>query len=217
MAAMFRDFSFEARHPAAVDVATDRAAMNVSPTTMQPAEYFAPLPPTSSSLGDLVDIFDQQTLQVNVDLDPSYDIPSADESVEPYSRVSTAALRMQRQTNTRLQCRTSHVKDLRVLVQKMVEEDDQCQVSDSTSPTSTSSTSETASLSTTTTTTTTTTTSVSDEDEGVDMEYNSPNPEDGRFYALKFRRSGERLPGCSAVSKTARMRKKPRAIKRMWR
>jgi hypothetical protein len=223
MAALqFRNFSFE-RHPPSFHE-MERAAMNVSPTST-PSEYPLPLqrPPTPPpTLGDLAHVFGQQSLHVeplplHVEVDPAYNFspsnepitPPADESLFPcdsaptadrptYSRISTASLRLQRQSNARRHCSSSHLKNISKLVEQMVEEEDQCNVCDKTSPVPSSSS------------------SVADEDEGVDMDYTPPSPllHDDLAYTVRFRRSGDRLNSSAAVSKNVRMRKPSKITKR---
>jgi hypothetical protein len=207
IAAMFRDFSFEpaSQHPQYRHEA-DRAAMNLSPTSMPRfAPPASPPTPPPCPVGELAARFDQHTLRVEVD--PAYRFPLENEPLTPpdddaafpsesqlgkaprptYSRLSTATLRMQRQANMRWQCTAAHSKDISQLVQRMVEDEDQCCVSDAKpiipAPN---------------------TTCGADQDEGLDMDYTPPSPP---LYPLKFRRSGDRLTGGVCVSRNVRMRK----------
>ncbi|KAF2661974.1 hypothetical protein K491DRAFT_578731, partial [Lophiostoma macrostomum CBS 122681] len=147
---MFRGFSFDSpprQPPAGCDDGDgEHVAINVSP--MSPtcqAQSFPARPPTPPcSMGELVSKLDQQHLRIEVEVDPAHlathneplTPPSDDDAfclpltqLRPsYSRISTATLRMQRQTNLKLQCNSSHIKDISRLVQKMVEDEDQCNV-----------------------------------------------------------------------------------------
>lgn len=206
---MFRDFSFDAARPSSVHDA-ERAAMNVSPMSNPPG-YFTRLPtPPPCSMGELAQRLDQQSLRV----DPAYKFPNEEPPTPPsdqvsfstslhelpqrpsYSRITTATLRMQRQANVRMQCSSSHIDDISTLVQRMIEDEDQCNICEPKSPISTSSSSN------------------ADEDEGVDMDYSPPSPREPPLPTLKFRRSGDRLNGCASVTKSVRMRKKSKIAKR---
>ncbi|KAF2476062.1 uncharacterized protein BDR25DRAFT_339930 [Lindgomyces ingoldianus] len=225
MAAIFRDFSFgpASRHPSSFHEA-ERAAMNVSPTStpLAPPLYPARLPtPPPCSIGELAQRFNQQSLRV--DTSSSYRIPTfyelpltppSDDFVfpadapqqSPYSFPSPVALRQQRQANMRMQCSPSHIRDISILVQRMVEEGDQCHICDSKSRTSPSPSPFPSPPSSNS--------SNADEDEGVDMEYSPLAPKDSPLSTLKFRRSGDRLNGQAMVAKTVRMRKKSKVMKR---
>ncbi|PSN66876.1 hypothetical protein BS50DRAFT_676576 [Corynespora cassiicola Philippines] len=201
---MFRHFSFEpASRPPSLDDDADRLAMNLSPT--EPALPFNPPPPPASLPCDLGDLAQKLDEDLRVELDPAYDIPCCQPLARPqdtfpfqhsYSRLTTATLRMQRQANTRMQCSSSHAKDLSLLVQKMIDDEEQCRIGDTKlrpplSPTTSD-----------------------DDDEGVDMDYEPSTPEELRQYRLNFRRSGDRLDGCTMVARSVRMRKKSRVTKR---
>ncbi|KAF2258434.1 hypothetical protein CC78DRAFT_537809 [Lojkania enalia] len=221
---IFGDFSFEAaaRQPPSVYEA-ERAAMNVSPTTTT-ALALSPLParlptPPPCSIGELAHRFNQHSLRVEVD--PAYCRPAyfyepltppSDELAfhtsfpEPthqpsYTALSPAELRMRRQASTRMQCSQTHIKDISELVRKMIEEGDQCQTCGPKSRTSYSLSASSSS-------------SDVDEDEGVDMDYDPPAVRESPLYGLKFRRSGDRLVGHAAVSKSVRMRKKSKVMKK---
>ena len=208
MAALFRDFSFESASslPSAVFDA-ERAAMNVSPTSLPSFKHVPTrLPTPPPTVGDLTQAFDQHTLHIYPDeplTSPSDEIAFPAHLHDPcprgpaYSRLDSATLRMQRQANVRMQCSASHTKDISVLVQSMIEDGDQCNICDPKSRSSSSASS----------------TVDEDEDEGVDMEY-EPSSEPHFSYALNFRRSGERVAGCATVSRTVRIRKKSRVMKR---
>ncbi|OAL47296.1 hypothetical protein IQ07DRAFT_590148 [Pyrenochaeta sp. DS3sAY3a] len=218
MPAMFRDFSFDPVSPPAYSIyEAERAAMNVSPTSKPSAAFQLPsraaTPPCT--IGDLAVQLNQQSLRIDTALDnfscgplspPSDDCasPTAYRPRPTYSRVATSILRMQRQTNSRMQCCSSHVRDLSKLVQ-MIEREDQCNVSDrassrtsSTSSTSTSSSSSNAAPSI----------SASGDDEGVDMDYDAPARGIEALVGLPAWRAGERRDSCVRVPKQVRMRKR---------
>ncbi|KAF2017650.1 hypothetical protein BU24DRAFT_420691 [Aaosphaeria arxii CBS 175.79] len=216
---LFRDFSFGT--PASqLSHEADRAAMNVSPTSILAQHPLqSPTIPPPCSIGDLTTKL-SQNLHVEVEEDPSCawpptevllagssdDLTMSNESFQPsppcqpYSRISTAVLRMQRQSNMRLQCSSSHVKDISKLVEKMVADEEQCSVYDasrsslSLSPVSSRSSSTSSS-----------------EDEAIGMDYSQDHIP---LHALHFRRSSDRLPGTTSITKNIRMRKKSRISKR---
>jgi hypothetical protein len=220
MADFFSDFSFQEamRQPSSVHEA-ERAAMSVSPTSVPvvPAPTRLPTPPPCT-IGDLAHRFNQQTLRVDSSFSPPacYPLepltPPSDDFAFPaefpppsqqpsYECMSPAEIRMQRQANTRMQCNPLHIKDIDSLVERMIHEGDQCHICEHKSRTSSRSTSSSGSSSV-------------DEDEGVDMDYTPPSPQDVPLYVLKFRRSGDRVVGHAAVSKSVRMRKKPKMMRR---
>lgn len=210
---LFRDFSFEpasrTRNQIDLDMDMDRATMNLSPTSMPqhhtqlPSSYF---PPPSCSMGELAARFNQQSLQVEVDPAYAFSSNTSNEEQTPspsnlsfpshilepaprsrHSRVSTAVLRMQRQSNSRLlQSSPDHLKDISNLVQKMLQDGDQCQIHTPTSPPSSISSS-------------------SDDDEGIDMTHVFPNT---LLFTPSYRRASDRIPGCAQVSKAIRMRRR---------
>ena len=212
MATMFRNFSFEAasRRPAAHD---PERAMSVSPFSPLPHIITSRPPTPPPTMGELAYQFNQHTLHVEVD--PAYQLrpcyvdqpltPPTDDFAfpelldqpqqpAPYPRLSAAILRKQRQSHMQMQCSSSHLEDISSLVQRMIENGDQCRICDHRSrPSSNAST--------------------SDNDEGVDMEYNPPPPQEVPVSSLKFRRSGDRRNG-AAVSKSVRMRIKSGITKR---
>jgi hypothetical protein len=214
---MFQDFSFE-QQPAASHE-TERARQHLSPTAM-PSEYFtdfsssampsdyftglsppSPLPQAGTSVGELAQILDRQSL--HVELDPAYDIPVPDpapatsktEEVPTYSRISTASLRLQRQANARKHCNSTHIRNMSKLVEKMVAEGDQCTISEPRPPTSAPKS------------------PAAYEDEAVDMEYNPINADDEKLYTLRFRRAGESINRLGAVTKKIRMRRHTKVTK----
>lgn len=210
----FSDFSFaEAMRRPVSAVEAERTAANISPTTV-PSHSQTParLPtPPPCSMGELEYRFHQQSLRI----DPNFHAPiCGGEPLTPpgddafshglvmsqhrsYSTVSTATLRRQRQANTRMQCSASHVKDISNLVQKMITAGDQCHVCEP-KPRTPSDSSYASSM----------------DDEGVDMDYSPPSPYADELHTLKFRRSGDHIVGSATVSKSIRMRKKSRIMKR---
>ncbi|RMZ73749.1 hypothetical protein GMOD_00004537 [Pyrenophora seminiperda CCB06] len=114
---MFRTFSFNPpASPAYSTYETERAAMNVSPTsrTESPKRFLSrPLTPPCT-MGDLAAQFNQQCLRIDTTqrcypdgpLTPASD--DEDESASPtqerptYSRVTASLLRMQRQQSSRM-------------------------------------------------------------------------------------------------------------------
>ncbi|KAF2493967.1 hypothetical protein BU16DRAFT_528137 [Lophium mytilinum] len=206
---MFRNFSFEAasRHPS--DLELERAYMNVSPTS---SPWPAPYIPESAAvtMGELSQQFSQQTLEVDPSYNPNYestsfydtpitndpyarDVDSAYSSRRPsyaqvsYNGLSPAAIRLQRQANVRLQCNTSHMKDISSLVERMMDKGEQCRICTRTRSSD--------GLSTTS----------SDEELDTGVESRRPS---ASALTLKYRRSGERLGGQACVSKSVRLRKK---------
>lgn len=205
-----------------LDMDFDRATMNLSPTSMPDhptrlppsfshSQYCSP-PPPPCSMGELAARFNQQSLHVEVD--PAYAFssrPSNDHQspspttssfpshiLEPaprtrHSRVSTAVLRMQRQSNARLlQSSPAHLKDISNLVERMLQDGDQCHIHTPSSPPSSASSS-------------------SDEDEGIDMSHTfSSLP----LFTPSYRRASDRIPGCAHVSKAIRMRRRSPITKR---
>ncbi|ORY16647.1 hypothetical protein BCR34DRAFT_622341 [Clohesyomyces aquaticus] len=227
MATLFRDFSFEAasRHPSTAAHEAERAQMNVSPTSIPfatpPPSAPARLPtPPPCTMGELAQRFHQQSLRVNtnsfyhssypsywtpacfeVPLTPPGDDCSFSAQQSPYPALSSTELRQQRQANTRMQCSSTHIKDISMLVQRMVDDRDQCLIRDSKSPSTSPSSSPSPSMS-------------SNYDEGVDMAYSPTGADELPLFPLKFRRSGERLHGQAMVSRSVRMRKKSKVMKR---
>jgi hypothetical protein len=145
---MFRDFSFDAASPPSFSAyEADRAAMNVSPTSKpEPRQHFLSRPPTPPcTIGDLASKLNQQSLRIDTRLKhhgsgpltpPSDDdCSTAPEHASPrptYCRISASLLRMQRQSSSRMQCSSSHMRDISRLVQ-MIEEEEQCTISQASS------------------------------------------------------------------------------------
>jgi hypothetical protein len=216
MATMFRDFSFDPpSSPAYSLYEADRAAMNVSPTSRAMEAHHLPnRPPTPPcTMGDLAVQLNQQSLRIDTNVTLNC-YPSApltpesdrDESIAPteprraqqerptYSRVSASLLRMQRQSNARLQCSAAHIRDISKLV-KMIDEEKQCTVNDSISRTSS-------------TCTTAASPCTASEDEGVDMEYDTASPDMEALVGMPAWRAGDRRDSCIRVTKPVRMRKR---------
>lgn len=222
---MFRHFSFESSsvHPSplscSAELDIDRAAMNVSPTSTPVARTPVParLPtPPPCSLGELAQRFHRHSLRVEVPQSsqsaPAYEplTPPSDDctfpadsshSFQPVSFPpcrSSSSLRARRQANTRLQCSAAHIRDISLLVEKMIEEREQCSIRDTYRPKSTLSPDGIE----------------PNEDEGVDMDYVPPTPHLSPPFTLKFRRSSDRPNGQACVAKNVRMRKKPSTLGR---
>ncbi|KAF2246501.1 hypothetical protein BU26DRAFT_520962 [Trematosphaeria pertusa] len=207
MASIFRDFSFESARTA------EPAAVSVCPTSIAPAPPPARLPtPPPCSVGDLAHALTQQSLRVQVDPSCRFACepltPPSDELAFPAElldrpqqlasqRLASATLRMQRQANTKMQCTSSRIKDISLLV-RMIEERDQCRICEPKSSTPPSP-------------------PLSDEDEGVDMEYTPSDPKDALRFELPFWRAGEKPNnnGCARVSKGVRMRKRSTVPRRV--
>ncbi|KAF2638270.1 hypothetical protein P280DRAFT_79837 [Massarina eburnea CBS 473.64] len=218
MAALFGHFSFEAasRRPVcdarhqetACDDALDEIVSPTSVTTLAPSPARLPTPPPCS-IGDLAHALGRQSLRITVDTsyrfhDEPLTPPSDDvsfptnkperEALTPsptlsVSRLNSATLRMQRQTNVRMQCSASHVNDITKLV-KMIEEGDQCNVCEVKATTLQSP-------------------PAPEEDEGIDMDYTPTAKEQLHTYIPHYR-AGERDTGARVVKRT-RMRR-PRAV-----
>ncbi|RAQ99176.1 hypothetical protein DDE82_008531 [Stemphylium lycopersici] len=218
MAAMFRDFSFDpASPPAYADYEAERAAMNVSPTstatesTAQQLNRPPTPPPPPCTMGDLAVQLNQQTLRIDTScisypsgpLTPGSDneegaspTDTTQQERPTYSRIAASVLRMQRQQNARMQCNSSHVRDISKLV-KMIEEEKQCTVSESSSRTCSTSSASTCSSS-----------GPSGDDEGVDMDYDIPAQGIETLVATPVWRATDRRETCIRVTKPVRMRKR---------
>lgn len=217
MSTMFRDFSFDApsRRPSSQHAA-DSSASSVSPTSMLPLPY--PLParlptPPPCSIGELTEALGQHDLRIVVDSSfkaanepltpPSDDVAFPNELLPrspPLSteRLNSATLRMQRQANVRMQCSSEHRKDISSLVKKMIDVGDQCRLCIPKSRTPTPP-------------------PASEYDEGVDMDYTPSDSKAEMRFMLSVCRSGERPDGCARVTKSVRMRKKSRTLKKLSR
>lgn len=205
MASMFRDFSFDSP-PSHSAYEADRAANNVSPTSKpETHEHYLTRPSTPPcTMGDLASILNQQTLRINTSVHDGcpgpWTPPSEDESMEPlqavprptYSRISASILRTQRQSNSRMQCSSSHVRDISRLVQ-MIEEEEQCTINEVTSRCSSTSTQSSTSTAS---------------DEGIDMEYDIPRQGIEHLVGLPQWRATDRRDSCVRVTRPVRMRKR---------
>lgn len=211
---MFRDFSFDpVPSPAYALYEAERAAMNVSPTSpASPAtlSHQSPRPPTPPcTMGDLALQLNHHSLRIDPTLrcgparppTPGSDNEEAAPSVEchsqqdrpTYSRIAASVLRMQRQHNSRMQCSSSHARDISRLV-KMIEHEKQCTVS---APSAVSApASQFAPL------------AVSADDEAVDMDYDLPAKRIEAVIATPVWRASDRRESCVRVTKPVRMRKR---------
>ena len=214
---MFREFSFNPVSAPDYSVyEAERAAMNVSPTSQAIDPHYFPNRPLTPpcTMGDLAVQLNQQSLRIDTNvrcyppgpLTPGSDdddkcAPSTkqEEQARPtYSRIAASVLRMQRQQSSRMQCSSSHVRDISKLVQ-MIEEEKQCTVNEPSSRTcSTSSTS-------------TCTSASSGDDEGVDMEYDIPAQGIEPLVSMPVWRAGDRRESCVRVTRPVRMRKRSKA------
>jgi hypothetical protein len=212
MATMFRDFSFDPASPPSYSAyEADRAAMNVSPTSKPEShQFYLSRPPTPPcSIGDLASKLNQQSLRIDTRVQDAscsgpLTPPSDDEcAIEPvpaaprptFSRVSASLLRMQRQSNSRMQCSSSYVRDISRLVQ-MIEDEEQCTISEVTSRTSSTTTASTCSPSSV------------EGDEGIDMEYDVPSQGIEALVGMPQWKANDRRDDCTRVARTVRMRKR---------
>jgi hypothetical protein len=197
---MFRDFSFDAVSPPSFEAyEADRAAMNVSPSSKPETRqhYLTRPPPPPCTIGDLASQLNQQDLCIDHsarDGPPTLpnDEDSAPEAPRPtYSRVSASLLRMQRQSNSRMTCSSSHVRDISRLVQ-MIETEEQCTVADDTSRASSTSAASSSAAG----------------DEGVDMEYDVPREGIDVMAGMPQWRADGIRESCIRVTKPVRMRRR---------
>lgn len=214
---MFRDFSFDpVSQPAFHALEAERAAMNVSPTSLPVAPRLLPSrPPTPPpcTMGDLAVKLNQQNLRIDTRRTPcpaapltppsdeAWELPSDKdpEQAPTYSRISASILRMQRQRNCRMQCSSSHVRDISRLV-KMIEDEEQCTVSETTTQTLTAPPQPISpALSPV---------NPSGDDEGIDMDYDIPSQHFEALVGMPVWRSGDRRHSCIRVTKPVRMRKR---------
>jgi hypothetical protein len=186
--------------------------MNVSPTSKPDAyQHYLSRPQTPPcTIGDLASILNQQTLRIDTSvkdrcagpLTPPSDDDDACAAPRPtYSRVSASLLRMQRQSNSRMQCSSSHARDISRLVQ-MIEEEEQCTISEVTSRTSSTCTS----ASTSSTSSRSCSTSG---DEGIDMEYDTPVQGFEKLYGMPQWKASDLRDNCTRVARPVRMRRRP--------
>jgi hypothetical protein len=203
---MFRDFSFEAP---AQHISAREIERTYSPFTPSPPPSTRPPTPPPCHINDLAYRLDQSSLQIEVDDHYTYydgprtpsddytfptELDSPKHSSTLYTCLSSSTLRQQRQANQRAQCGLPRLEDIASLVQRMVEDGDQCRVREHKSKANSNA-------------------SKSDEDEGVDMDY-SPPPQEPHLYTLKFRRSGDRLNTGAVVSRSVKMRRRSGITKR---
>jgi hypothetical protein len=201
---MFRDFSFApASLPSYSAYEADRAAMNVSPTSKPDSrQHYLTRPPTPPcTIGDLALQLNQQSLRIDTsahdDCPGPLTPPGDDELIAPaprpvYSRVAASLLRMQRQSSSRMQCSSSHVRDISRLVQ-MIEEQEQCTIKDVTSQGSSTSTSTLSSLS---------------GDEGIDMDFDTPTKGFEVMVGVPQFKAVDPRDSCTRVARQVRMRKR---------
>jgi hypothetical protein len=207
-ATMFRDFSFAPASPPSIAIyEAERAAMNVSPTSKPDTrEHYLSRPSTPPcTIGDLASQLNQQSLRIDTSVSnrcsgpltpPSEDddtsLGAARAAPRPtYSRVSASLLRMQRQSSSRMQCCSSHVRDISRLVQ-MIEEEEQCTISEATSRTSSTSSSSSSTAG----------------DEGIDMEYEESAQGIEALVGMPQWKAGDLRDSCTRVAKSVRMRKR---------
>jgi hypothetical protein len=210
MATMFRDFSFDpVSSPAYFIYEAERAAMNVSPTSRsrEPGQFLNRPPTPPCTMGDLAVQLNQQSLRINTNvscyssglLTPGSEEEEGASPTEQtqqerptYSRVAASILRMQRQASSRMQCSPSHTHDISKLV-KMIEEEEQCTISESSSRTSSTST---------------VSRSLSGDDEACNMDYDIPTQGIEALVGMPTWRSGDCRESCIRVTKPVRMRKR---------
>jgi hypothetical protein len=187
--------------------------MNVSPTSKPAAhdDYIGRAPTPPCTIGDLASKLNQQSLCIHArqTLASSTTPPGDDYATEQlrqpvYSRLSASLLRMQRQSSSRMQCTSSHVRDISRLV-RMIEEEQQCTVNDDLSRTSSTSSSSSSSTSTAS-------------DEAIDMNYDAPAQGVEALASAPQWRADGRPASSVRVTKTVRMRKRSgdRVEKKRW-
>jgi hypothetical protein len=160
-------------------------------------------------MGDLAVQLNQQSLRIDTSVRcyPAGPLtPESDDECAPstkqeqqarptYSRIAASVLRMQRQQSSRMQCSSSHARDLSKLV-KMIEEEKQCTVSESSSRTSSTSSTSTCAPGN------------SGDDEGVDMDYDVPASGIESLASMPVWKAHERRDSCVRVTRPVRMRKR---------
>jgi len=207
---MFRDFSFDQASPASMSAyEADRAAMNVSPTSQpETRQHYLTRPTTPPcTVGDLASKLNQQSLRIDTAVhDGCSSLPSPLIDTErtwpvqyaprpTYSRVSASLLRMQRQSSSRMQCSSSHVRDIARLVQ-MIEVEEQCTIADVMSRSSSTSTASSSSAASST------------GDEGIDMEYDAPSQGAEALMGMPQYRADSIRESCVRVPRPVRMRRR---------
>jgi hypothetical protein len=210
MATLFRDFSFQAASPSLAAHEAERALMNCSPTSMPTSPQHAhsrPPTPPPCTIGDLAQILDSHSLFVSTcrpqHASAAPPTPPSEADTFPteqlhhqgprptYCRTSATIMRMQRQANSRLQCSSSHARDLSKLV-RMIQQKEQCNVSDSPFRT----------------------TSMpavhgdAGDDEGIDMDYDCSLRVTEPQYSRPLYSAGDRRDSRVRVTKNVRMRKR---------
>ncbi|KAF3041738.1 hypothetical protein E8E12_008196 [Didymella heteroderae] len=209
MAALFRDFSFDAPSPSLADHEAERALMNCSPTsipTNPEHPYSRPMTPPPCTMGDLAQLMGGQNLFISTSRSqhtpagpptpPSEDDTFPTEHLDPraprptYCRASASIMRMQRQANTRLQCCSSQARDISRLV-RMIQQEEQCNVSDTDARSASASAAVAAG-----------------DDEGIDMDYDCSMRVTEPLFSRPLYRAGDRHNDNARVSKNVRMRKR---------
>jgi hypothetical protein len=154
-------------------------------------------------MGDLASQLNQQSLRIDTSVNdgcsgqltpPGDDDPSPVAPRPIYSRVSATLIRMQRQSNSRMQCSSSHVRDITRLVQ-MIEEEEQCTIKDVTSRSSSTSTLSSSSSSIA-------------GDEGIDMDFDPPAKGFEAMFGMQQWKADDRRDSCVRVARSVRMRKR---------
>ncbi|KAJ4985407.1 hypothetical protein SVAN01_09067 [Stagonosporopsis vannaccii] len=218
MAALFRDFSFDAPSPSLAAHEAERALMNCSPTSIPttPAHgHRRPLTPPPCTMGDLAQLLGGQNLFVSTSRShdvpagpptpPSDDdaFPTAQPAPQParptYCRASASIMRMQRQANTRLQCCSSQARDISRLV-RMIQDEEQCTVGESSpSPWPLQSAPAQAPAFAS---------ARAADDEGIDMDYDCSLRAAEPLFSRPLYRATDRHNDSARVSKNVRMRKR---------
>ncbi len=206
---MFRHFSFDPVSPPAYHLyEAERAAMNCSPTS-RPTQAPCRPPTPPCTVGDLAVILNQQTLRIDPrtsgcpsglpspPMEECESSPQHFEQTRPtYSRVATSLLRIQRQANSRMQCCTSHIRDISHLV-KMIEDEEQCNIYNMSSRSSSTSSASSSSASST----------ASSDDEAIDMDYDKADPPSTGLFIASQWTSAQRNGSAMRVARPVRMRK----------
>ncbi|KAF1985560.1 hypothetical protein K402DRAFT_103901 [Aulographum hederae CBS 113979] len=136
-------FPAEEQHPSSLDYSEptfDYGYASESPIDMSYVSSGLPSPPPMS-MAELSEQFEQQSLDSGSRSSSYLSLPSPpneeSEPVQPffipmpnpsYFRMSASAIRSQRQNGTRLQCMSSHIRQISTLMEKMVSDGDQCAV-----------------------------------------------------------------------------------------
>ncbi|KAJ4407733.1 hypothetical protein N0V91_003703 [Didymella pomorum] len=210
MAALFRDFSFDAPSPSLADHEAERALMNCSPTSIPTTPehpYSRPLTPPPCTMGDLAQLLGGQNLFISTSRSQQYipagpPTPPSEDDTFPteqqdsqaprptYCRASASIMRMQRQANSRLQCCSSQARDISRLV-RMIQQEEQCNVSDTDARSASASAAVAAG-----------------DDEGIDMDYDCSLRVTEPLFSRPLYRAGDRHNDNVRVNKIVRMRKR---------